>query len=302
MNVTPTGSKNAGPNVAGITHHHARVNGTDLHYVAAGKDGSPVFLVHGFPETWWSFRKLIPLLAKSHRVFAVDLRGFGDSANSASEFGSNVAAEDLHVLIQKLDVGPVHVTGQDISGGTVFRLAVAHPEQLLSLTAIEMGLAGFGLEERLRMLARGGAWHIGVLAAPGIPEMLLAGREREFLGKYAFPSMSATPGAITESDVDEFVRTYSRPNAWRGAAGLYQSMLKEGEELHALAQEPGLKVPVLAVGAGGGPFTQDTMSRAARGQVRSVQLEGVGHYAAMEAPDKLSKTLIEFFQSVDVAR
>jgi pimeloyl-ACP methyl ester carboxylesterase len=74
IDVTP-----AGPTLPGITHHYAQVNGTRLHYVAAGTSGSPVLLVHGFPETWWAFRKLIPLLAASHRVFAVDLRGFGDS-------------------------------------------------------------------------------------------------------------------------------------------------------------------------------------------------------------------------------
>ncbi len=66
--------------IAGVEHHHANVNGTDLHYVSAGTDGSPVMLVHGFPESWWIFHKLIPLLAQRYRVFAVDLRGFGDSA------------------------------------------------------------------------------------------------------------------------------------------------------------------------------------------------------------------------------
>jgi len=65
--------------LARVTHHYAKVNGTELHYVAAGTEGTPVPLVHGFPETWWTFRKLIPLLAASHRVYAVDLRGFGDS-------------------------------------------------------------------------------------------------------------------------------------------------------------------------------------------------------------------------------
>jgi pimeloyl-ACP methyl ester carboxylesterase len=48
------------------------VNGTELHYVSAGSKGSPVLLVHGFPESWWAFHKLIPLLSRSHRVFAVD--------------------------------------------------------------------------------------------------------------------------------------------------------------------------------------------------------------------------------------
>jgi pimeloyl-ACP methyl ester carboxylesterase len=287
--------------VAGITHHRTNVNGTELHYVAAGASGSPILLVHGFPETWWTFRKLIPLLATKHRVFAVDLRGFGDSANAPGDYDSKTVAEDLHHLIAELGVGPVHLTGQDISGATVFRLAVTHPEDVLSFTAIEMGLAGFGLE-RLADVTHGGAWHIGVLAAPGIPEMLLAGREREFLGNFAFPTMSATPGAISKGDIDEFVRTYSRPDGWRGAIGLYQSMLKEGAEIRALAENPGLTVPVLAVGGGGGELTVDTMSKATRSQVRSAQFDGVGHYVAMEAPEKLSKALLEFVANIESER
>ena len=160
--------------VAGITHHRANVNGTELHYVAAGTSGSPILLVHGFPETWWTFRKIIPLLAAKHRVFAVDLRGFGDSANAPGDYDSKTVAEDLHHLIAELGVGPVHLIGQDISGATVFRLAVTHPEDVLSLTAIEMGLAGFGLE-RLADVTHGGAWHIGILAAPGAVQVLLGG-------------------------------------------------------------------------------------------------------------------------------
>jgi len=288
----------AGRTVAGITHHRAEVNGTTLHYVAAGTTGSPVLLVHGFPETWWAFHKLIPLLATGHRVFAVDLRGFGDSDNQPGEYDSATSAEDLHQLIAHLDVGPVHVTGQDIGGGTVFRLAATHPQDLLSFTAIEMGLAGFGLEG-LADVTHGGAWHIGVLAAPGIPEMLLAGREREFLGQYAFPAMTAVPGAITATDLEEFARTYSRPDGWRGAIGLYQSMLREGAEIKALAETRGLRVPVLAIGAGGGPFTSGTMSQVSSTEIRAVSLDGVGHYAAMEAPEELAKAILGFTGSVD---
>ncbi len=131
--------------------------------------------------------------------------------------------------------------------------------------------------------------------------MLLAGRVREFLGQFAFPAMSATPGAITGADIDEFARTYSRPGGWRGAAGLYQSMLREGPDIRVLAKTPGLTVPVLAVGAGGGPFTAGTMTRAAAGDVSSVSLDGVGHYAAMEAPGELAKAILDFAGRVDAA-
>ncbi|MBZ6294767.1 alpha/beta hydrolase [Streptomyces sp. CT1-17] len=283
----------------GVTHHHAEVNGTRLHYAAAGTDGSPILLVHGFPETWWTFHKLIPLLARSHRVFAVDLRGFGDSGNGPGEYDSATFAEDLHLLIERLGVGPVHLTGQDISGATVFRVAATRPEDVLSLTAIEMGLPGFGLEA-LADVTRGGAWHIGLLAAPGVPELLLAGREREYLADFAFGTMTATPGAVTDADVEEFARTYARPDGWRGASGLYRSMLREGAEIKALTGTHALTVPVLAVDAGGGPFTADTMSRAAAGaEVTSVSLDGVGHYVALEAPAELARAVLDFAANVD---
>lgn len=293
MTITPTNAT-----IKSVTHHYVDVNGTKLHYASAGPAGSPILLVHGFPESWWAFHKLIPLLAKTHRVFAVDLRGFGDSDNKPGDYDSKTSSEDLHVLIKKLDVGPVHLAGQDISGATVFRLASNYPKDVLSLTAIEMGLAGFGLEN-LADITHGGSWHIGVLAAPTIPEMLLVGREQKFLGEFAFPVMTLVKDSITKADINEFVRTYSRPDGWRGAIGLYQSMLKEGEEIKALAAAKPLAVPVLAVGAGGGPFTLDTMSQAVGSDVSSVTLEGVGHYVAMEAPEKLAHALLEFINGVD---
>jgi pimeloyl-ACP methyl ester carboxylesterase len=280
-----------------VEHHTAAVNGTTLHYVSAGANGSPILLVHGFPESWWAFHKIIPLLARTHRVFAVDLRGFGDSDNKPGNYDSATAAEDLHQLIQTLGLGAVHLAGQDIAGGTVFRLAATHPEDVASLTAIEMGLAGFGLEG-FGDVTHGGSWHIGVLAAPGITEMLFPGREQEILGQWAFPSMSAVHGAISQDDVDEFARVYSRPDGWRGPIGLYQSMLSEGEELKALATANPLTVPVLAVGGFGGPFTIGTLSQVTQGDVASIQLDGIGHYIAMEAPEALAEAILPFISDI----
>ncbi|GCE37952.1 epoxide hydrolase [Rhodococcus wratislaviensis] len=276
----------------------ATINGTELHYVSAGVAGSPILLVHGFPESWWTFHKVIPLLAETHRVCAVDLRGFGDSSNADGEYGSATSAEDLHQLIAHLGLGPVHLTGQDIAGSTVFRLAATHPEDVLSLTGIEMGLAGFGLEG-LADVTHGGSWHIGVLAAPGIPEMLLVGREREFLGDWAFPGMTAVQGSITDEDVAEFARVYARPNGWRGAIGLYTSMLSEGEDLRALAASAPLSVPTLTVGGFGGPFTENTVNQVSASPAKSVVLEGVGHYVALEAPEAFANAVLKFVGDVD---
>jgi pimeloyl-ACP methyl ester carboxylesterase len=282
--------------ISGVEHHRIELNGTELHYVAAGTAGSPVLLVHGFPETWWVFHKLIPLLSEQHRVFAVDLRGFGDSATATPDHDSATAAKDLSELIARLDVGSVHLTGQDISGPTTFRVAAAHPELVRSYTGIETGLPGFGAE-RLADVTNGGAWHIGVLAAPGIPEMLLAGRERAFIADYAIPSLTASPDAFTDTDIDELVRAYARPDAFAGAAGLYRSLLSEGEELRKLAARK-LEMPALAVGGRSGNFTPATLRQVAT-NVTAVRIEGIGHYAAMEAPDQLAAALNSFYAEID---
>ena len=277
-------------------HHRVTLNGTELHYVCAGTAGSPVLLVHGFPETWRVFRKLIPLLSERHRVFAVDLRGFGDSATATGEPDSATSAADLSELITRLNIGPVHLTGQDISGPATFRVAATRPELVRSYAAIETGLPGFGLE-MLADVTHGGAWHIGVLAAPGIPEMLLAGRERAFIAEYAVPALCVTPGAFTDEDIDELTRCYARPGGFRGAAGLYRSMLREGDEIRELATRK-LSMPVLAVGGGSGEFTPATLRQVAE-NVSAVSLDRIGHYAAMEAPQQLADALLSFYEKVD---
>jgi len=273
-----------------LRHETAEVSDTVLHYVTAGESGSPVLLVHGFPETWTAFRKLIPLLAQHHRVYAVDIRGFGDSAAADENFSSAVAADDMHALIAQLSVGPMHVVGQDLSGSLAYRLARLHTEDVLSLTAIESGLAGFGAE-RLADVAHGGAWYIGALAAPGVASLLFESKAGEFIGEYLYPMYGM---AVDAEDVSELARTYGRPGGFMGAAGLYRSMLIEGDELRALATTP-LTVPVVSIGSRGGDFTHSSFSAVTSQSVPAIRLEGIGHYVAQESPQRLADILLGVF-------
>lgn len=280
--------------VPDVVHTTADVNGTRLHYVTAGDRGTPVLLVHGFPETWWAFRHVIPALAAHHRVYAVDLRGFGDSGVAGDDYSSAVAVEDLHALIENLAVGPMHVVGQDVSGAVVHRLAANHSNDVISLTAIEAGLAGFGAE-RLADVAKGGAWYIGALAAPGVAALLFEKEVRAFIGDYLYPFYGVEATAVGSEDVAEFARTYGRSGGFSGAAGLYRSMLTEGDELRELAQNAPLRMAVTAIGSSGGGFTHAAFSDVAAHEVTSIQFDGVGHYVAQEAPQLLADTLLDVF-------
>jgi len=287
-----------GATIPGVEHHLAGLNGTKLHYVSAGDSGSPILLVHGWPETWWAFRKLIPLLAETHRVFALDLRGFGDSSGTDAEYGEAIAAEDLHCLVEHIGAGPVHLLCQDISGGAGFRFAATHPADVVSFIAVETTLAGFGLEA-LADVNGFGSWHVGFLGAPGIPAMLLPGHERELLAGWAYPLMTCTQNAVTDEDMNEFVRTYARPNAWRGTEALYQALFSDNGATKALAEAHPIAVPVLTVDGASYPVTQNTFRQVTAGEITAAHIQNVGHLVAQEAPEQLAVEILEFTGRTD---
>ena len=184
--------------------------------------------------------------------------------------------------------------GQDLSGGVVYRLAATHPEDVVSLTAVESGLAGFGAE-RLADVTHGGVWYIGALAAPGVAGLLLQQQARTFIGDYLYPLYGVPTAAVGPQDVAEYARTYGRPGGSSGAAGLYRAMITEGDELRTLAQDRPLRLPVTTIGSRGGDFTHAAFGRVGAQDVTAVRLEGVGHYVAQEAPGLLADQLLEAF-------
>lgn len=111
--------------------------------------------------------------------------------------------------------------------------------------------------------------------------------------------LTVAADAFSTTDIDEFVRTYTRPDAFTGATGLYRSMLEEGDEIRKLAGDQ-LGVPVLAVGGGSGDFTSSTLRQIAT-DVTAVSIDGIGHYAAMEAPDRLAESMLAFYADADSA-
>src|SRR5678816_2117331 len=78
-----------------FSHHTATVNGIQLHYVMGGK-GDPVVLLHGWPETWYEWRHVMPALAKNYTVIVPDLRGLGDSSKPVSGYDVKTSADDIY--------------------------------------------------------------------------------------------------------------------------------------------------------------------------------------------------------------
>jgi pimeloyl-ACP methyl ester carboxylesterase len=266
-----------------VQHRSIAVDGATVHVRDAGH-GPTIMLVHGFPETSAVFAGLVPLLADRYRVLAVDLPGFGGS-EAFRGFASVDHAAALAELIETLHAGPVHLLGQDVSGALTYRLAATRPDLVASWTAVETVLPGFGFET-----LAGAAWYIGMLAAPGAAELLLPGRERGFLVDHVLTPQSIV--APSQAVVDELVATYTGTRGFAGAVALYRALLAEGPELQALAATP-LGLPVRTLSSTGGQFVPDSVREVAP-DLTHVDVPGVGHYIALEAPTLLAENLVAF--------
>ena len=102
------------------THYKTNVNGIQLHYVIGSEDNSqvdPIVLLHGFPQTWYEWRHIIPqLIANNFTVIAPDLRGLGDSEKPQTGYDKKTIAEDIYQLVKKLGYSKIYLVAHDWGG------------------------------------------------------------------------------------------------------------------------------------------------------------------------------------------
>ena len=277
-----------------FTHHTADVNGVQLHYVMGGK-GDPIVLLHGWPKTWYKWRKVIPALAEHHTVIVPDLPGLGDSLPSATSYHKQAIAQTIYQLVNQLGFQQIDLVGHDIGGMVAYAYAATHPENVRKLVLTEFWLPGFGLEDGMDV-AKGGSWHFGFHMAPNIPEMLTAGKEREYLTAMGAFKPESNSNAFTEADIQEYLRTYALPNKMHAGFEYYRSLFEDGRQNREFAQTK-LTMPVLTL-VGGEGVVGDRLRQGIEAVAENVQsdvIQNSGHWLAEEQPDVLAQKLITFF-------
>src|ERR1700678_3227735 len=111
---------------AGFTEHAAEANGIRLNY-ARGGCGPTLVLLHGYPQTWYMWRKVLPALAERFTVIAPDLRGSGGSDAPTDGYGKSILGEDVHQLLLGLDLADeVSLVGHDIGTMVAYAYAAGH--------------------------------------------------------------------------------------------------------------------------------------------------------------------------------
>jgi pimeloyl-ACP methyl ester carboxylesterase len=282
-------------------HDTVVIKGVRLHFVEGGS-GTPILLLPGWPQSWYAWRYVMPLLAKAgRRVIALDPRGMGDSDRPASGYEMRTVAAELHGFVEALRLtanGPVDIVGHDLGTWIGYAYAAEWSGDVKRLAVFDALLPGItppppaGIPSAEANVK---TWQLAFNRLDDLPEILLQGREREFL-TWLFRVKCTRPWTITPADLGEYVRVNAAPGATRAALSYYrQNLGLEGIAHSQERAERKLAMPVLAFGAesGVGAVLLDTM-RLAAADVRGGVFAGCGHYVAEEAPRAVAEQIIGF--------
>jgi pimeloyl-ACP methyl ester carboxylesterase len=272
-----------------LVHGRVKLSEVSLHYVTVG-EGEPVVLLHGFPQTWFTWRRVIPALAERYTVIAPDLRGLGDSTKPQGGYDKRTVAGDIHELVRALGHGRIRLVGHDIGGWVAYPYAAMYPEEVEKLVILQALAPGYGLQRNMQE-----AWHFRFHMELDLPEALVSGRERIYLNHFLSGGIYDR-SAISPEALDEYVRCFSTPGAARAFFNYYRALPQDAKDNEELAKKK-LPMPVLALGGefGEGDSVLDSVKQVAE-DVRGGIVERAGHFIPEERPDQLVKLMLDFFK------
>jgi pimeloyl-ACP methyl ester carboxylesterase len=270
-------------------------NGIKMHYVIGGTGKQVVVLVHGFPSDWYSWRKIMPALAKEYTVIAPDLRGLGLSDKPKTGYSKKNLAMDIHGLVHQLGYKDIYIAGYDFGGPVSFAYTCEYPDDVKKLVMFECGgVAGFGLE-KLMDVTHGGLWHFGFFAAPQYPELLIKGREREFFTAFAYGDIVKEKSAISSADITHYMRNLTAANSLNGLFEYYRAYPQDLKDNQEFAKRK-ITIPVLAMDGMVGGLTKQSLLPLAN-NVSGYVIKNGGHWLAEERPNDILEQLIPFFHN-----
>ncbi|MBC7794413.1 MAG: alpha/beta hydrolase [Clostridia bacterium] len=278
-----------------MKHHRITTNGTTLHAVEDGPaDGAPILLLHGFPETWWSWRHQIPELVKAgYRVIAMDLRGYGESDKNGP-YDFDTATADVLGLLDHFGLSKVRLVGHDW-GGVLGWYMTSHQsarfERFVAINAPHGRVFRKALK-KFSQIKR--SWYIFAFQIPWVGERMII-RNNGAVVPRAIRGSTADRNAISKKDVEPFREALLQPGAATAMLGWYRAAAKFKKSADAIT------IPVKLIWGMNDtalgyddcvPGTEKYVS-----ELTITKLEGLGHFCHEEAPARVTPEILSFFRS-----
>lgn len=295
------------PEVEGVEHIYVNAGGLRMHVAASGPEGGdPVMLLHGWPQHWWLWRKVMPeLAAAGYRVYAPDLRGLGwsEATEHFADYDKRQFARDILALIDALEIDTVKLAGHDWGGWTGFMLCLAHPERVDRYLAMNipppwLDPGPFDIGKLLKASSR--LWYQVMMSTPGISRFAQAGPGRPIFEKQVIGS-AHNPDAFAGDAIDVYLNQFLDPRRSRATMYIYRRfLLTELPQIQfgkyvttRLSTETKLLFGLDDVAID--PAVLDGPHEKFADDLTIERVPDCGHFIVDERPELVTEKLLEFF-------
>jgi epoxide hydrolase 4 len=278
-----------------IESRRVAVGDVTLHVVLAGPpSGEPVVLLHGFPEFWYAWRRVMARLAAAgYRVIVPDQRGYNESdkPSGIEAYGVEALADDVARLIAALGFERADLAAHDWGGGVAWQVAIRHPERVRRFAIIDTPhpQAHEGFESQESKIS----WYRTFMQLPWLPEF--SARLANYWLLTSNLRGTSRPGTFPDATMDLFRSAWDQPGALTAATNWYRAAFRHPPHFDA---EQRIAVPTLVILAPADAFIPSDLTRRSMKFLdhgRLVELQSGTHWVIQEDPATISRLLIDFF-------
>jgi pimeloyl-ACP methyl ester carboxylesterase len=263
-------------------------------HVVTGGEGPPLLLVHGWPQTWYAWRLVMPGLARHFQVIVPDQRGTGLSGKPEDGYDTGTLAADLVALMDALGYRRFALAGHDTGMWIGYALAADYPDRVARLAVAETPLPGVSPSPPLFANAHlnNALWHFAFNRLAAVNDQLVTGREEIYFGwQFATEAARPLPGYAVRHYVDALA---AGPGALHASFAIYRALdatIAQNQQRTTRR----LTMPVLGIGGAKslGDQVAATMKLAAD-DVQTLVISGCGHHPPEEAPEETLAALTAF--------
>ena len=286
------------PQLEGVDHHFVELPGLRMHVAEAGS-GIPVLLLHGFPQHWWEWRKVIPGLAEQFRVICPDLRGAGWTAAPGRGYTRDRLLADVVALLDTLGLDGVHLLTHDYGALVGYQLCLRPPERVRRHLALSIPPPYFGFDPRMVLALVRRAWFNVLIPVPVLGPRLL-GRGRQRLPRRMLSDFCSAREAFTAEEAELFVCRVREPSRARAGSALYRDFIQPEAARIMTGSYRGrrLSTPTLVLLGADDPNVRPEFIHGVEDHVDALHTEivaGASHFIVDDVPGVVVACALDFF-------